>query len=134
MGGRLEARRATVAQADAELSAIGTALEREFPDENRGKGLKAMRSAVIPGHIDVFAGFLGLLMAIVGLVLLIACVNLSGMTLARAAGRRRRDRGAAGARRVARTAGAATADRNGAVVRDRRRPRRAAQRMAARGC
>jgi predicted permease len=88
MGGRLKPG-VTVGQAKAELAAIGAALEREFPRENRGKGLTAMRSAVVPGHIDVFAGFLGLLMGIVGLVLLIACVNLSGMMLARAAGRRR---------------------------------------------
>ena len=88
MGGRLKPG-VTVAQANAELQAIGAGLEREFPAENRGKGLKALPSAVVPGHIDVFAGFLGFLMAIVGLVLLIACVNLSGMMLARAAGRRR---------------------------------------------
>jgi predicted permease len=88
MGGRLKPG-VTVAQAKAELVAIGAGLEREFPTENRGKGLTAVASAMIPGHIDVFAGFLGLLMAIVGLVLLIACVNLSGMMLARAAGRRR---------------------------------------------
>jgi predicted permease len=88
MGGRLKPG-VSVGQANAELSAIASGLEREFPNENRGKGLTAMASAVIPGHIDIFAGFLGLLMAIVGLVLLIACVNLSGMMLARAAGRRR---------------------------------------------
>jgi putative ABC transport system permease protein len=88
MGGRLKPG-VTVTQANAEVAAIGAALEREFPRENRGKGLTAMRSAVVPGHIDIFAGFLALLMGIVGLVLLIACVNLSGMLLARAAGRRR---------------------------------------------
>jgi predicted permease len=88
MGGRLKPG-VTVAQAKTELVSIGAALEREFPAANRNAGLTAMASAVIPGHIDVFAGFLGLLMAIVGLVLLIACVNLSGMMLARAAGRRR---------------------------------------------
>jgi predicted permease len=88
MGGRLKPG-VTVAQADAELRAIGANLEREFPRENRGKGLKAFPSAVVPGHIDVFAGFVGLLMGIVGLVLLIACVNLSGMMLARATARQR---------------------------------------------
>src|SRR4029079_8439214 len=79
----------TVAQANAEVAAIGAALEREYPGENRGKSFKAMASAVVPGNIDVFAGFLALLMGIVGLVLLIACVNLSGMLLARAAARQR---------------------------------------------
>ena len=88
MGGRLRPG-VTLAQANAEIAAIGHNLEREHPDENRGKGLTAMASAVVPGHIDIFAGFLGLLMAIVGVVLLIACVNLSGMLLARAAARQR---------------------------------------------
>ena len=88
MGGRLKPG-VTVAQANAEVAAIGAALQREFPTENRGKGFTAMRSAVVPGHIDIVAGFIGLLMGIVGIVLLIACVNLSGMLMARAAGRRR---------------------------------------------
>jgi predicted permease len=88
MGGRLRPG-VTLAQANAEIAAIGHNLEREHPDENRGKGLTAMASAVVPGHIDIFAGFLGLLMAIVGVVLLVACVNLSGMLLARAAARQR---------------------------------------------
>jgi len=88
MGGRLKPG-VTVAQANAEVAAIGKSLEREFPRENRGKGLVAMKSAVVPGNMDVLAGFVALLMGIVGVVLLIACVNLSGMLLARAAGRRR---------------------------------------------
>jgi predicted permease len=88
MGGRLRPG-VTVEEADAELRTIGANLEREFPRENRGKGLKALASAVIPGQVDVFAAFIGLLMGIVGLVLLIACVNLSGMLLARATARQR---------------------------------------------
>ena len=88
MGGRLTAG-VSVAQANAEVAAIGAALEHEYPRENRGKNFKAMDSAVVPGNIDVFAGFLALLMGIVGLVLLIACVNLSGMLLARASARQR---------------------------------------------
>jgi predicted permease len=88
MGGRLKPG-VTVAQADAELRAIGANLEREYPRENRGKGLTAMRSSVVPGNINIFAAFIGLLMGIVGLVLLIACVNLSGMMLARATSRQR---------------------------------------------
>ena len=87
-GGRLKPG-ATLAQANAELDAIGKGLLQEFPDANKGKNYKALKSAVIPGQIDAVAGFLGVLLAIVALVLLAACVNLAGMLLARASSRRR---------------------------------------------
>ena len=88
MGGRLRPD-VSVAQANAELRSLGQALEREYPDENRGRGYRVARSAVIPGQIDAVAGFIGVLLAIVALVLLAACVNLAGMLLARATSRRR---------------------------------------------
>ena len=88
MGGRLKPG-VTVAQAGAELTAIGTALAKEYPDANRGKNFVALRSSVIPGEIAAVAGFLGLLLAGVGIVLAAVCVNLAGMLLARAAERRR---------------------------------------------
>ncbi len=88
MGGRLKDD-VTIAQAQGELNTIASALEREYPDNFRGRGLSVLRAAVVPGQIGVVAAFLGLLMAIVGLVLLIACVNVSGMMLARAVARRR---------------------------------------------
>ena len=37
-------------QAQAELENIGRALEREFPAENRGKGLRVVASSPIPGN------------------------------------------------------------------------------------
>lgn len=88
MGGRL-ANGVAVPQAQAEMTAIGAALEREYPDDYQGRGIVVARSALVPGRISMVAAFLGLLMGIVGLVLLIACVNVAGMMLARAAARRR---------------------------------------------
>jgi predicted permease len=88
MGGRMKPG-VSLPQVDAELNAIGTALEHEYPDANRGKNYRAAPSALVPGRINIVAGFIGLLMAIVGLVLLIACVNVAGMMLARSAARRR---------------------------------------------
>jgi putative ABC transport system permease protein len=88
MGGRLKPG-VTLAQANAELDAIGKALQNEYPQENRGKGLRALKSSLIPGQTDNVSGFLAVLLAIVALVLFVACVNLAGMLLARASTRRR---------------------------------------------
>jgi predicted permease len=88
MGGRLKPG-VSPTQATAELSSIAADLERAYPDANRGKGLKALTATVVPGRIEVVAAFLGILLGIVGLVLMVACVNIAGMSLARAAARRR---------------------------------------------
>ena len=88
MGGRLKPG-VTLAQANGEMQAIGLALEKDYPNENRGKGYRALTASVVPGQTDNVAGFLVVLLAIVALVLLAACVNLAGMLLARASSRRR---------------------------------------------
>ena len=88
MGGRLKPG-VTVAQATAEAGAIGAALAREYPRENQGRSYAVQPAALVPGQVTLIAGFIGLLMALVGLVLIIACVNISAMLLARGAGRRR---------------------------------------------
>jgi putative ABC transport system permease protein len=88
LGGRLKPG-VTLEQAQAELMALGAALEREYPDANTGRGFAVARSSIVPGQVGVVAGFIGVLMVVVSLVLLIACVNVAGMLLARAAGRRR---------------------------------------------
>ena len=88
MGGRLRDG-VTVPQAQAEMNVIAAGLQREFPSEYAQRGIVVAPSALIPGRINIVAAFMGLLMAIVGLVLLIACVNVAGMMLARAANRRR---------------------------------------------
>lgn len=78
---------ATLEQGQAEISAFADALAEAHPDEMRGKGATAwsLREQVI--------GSLGpaieLMFAAVGVVLLIAVVNVVNMELARAAERRR---------------------------------------------
>ncbi len=88
MGGRLKDG-VTITQANAELDAIGTALEREHPQDNEGMRFHVAPLGVVPGMTGTIATFIGLLMGIVSLLLLIACVNLAGMLLARGAARSR---------------------------------------------
>lgn len=88
MGGRLKDG-VSIEQANAELGAVGTALAQEFPETNAEMRFKAHGLAVVPGLTRIIAGFVGLLMGIVTLLLLIACVNLAGMLLARGASRSR---------------------------------------------
>jgi predicted permease len=88
MGGRLKPG-VSVRQAQSEMDAIAAAIEREFPNDYKGRGVAVAQSALVPGRTNIVAGFVGMLMAIVGLLLLIACVNVAGMMLARAAARRR---------------------------------------------
>jgi predicted permease len=74
-------------EGQAELALIGRRLAAEFPDPDAGRVLLArpLRQDVV-GNV---ASTLWLLLAAVGLVLLIACVNLASLWLARAVSRER---------------------------------------------
>ncbi|HKG91157.1 MAG TPA: ABC transporter permease [Gemmatimonadaceae bacterium] len=87
--GRLEPG-VTIEQARAKLAAVGAQLAREYPQDNHGFGIAVEPTGPIPVEARrPIAAFVGVLMAVVALVLMIACVNVTGMMLARAATRRR---------------------------------------------
>jgi predicted permease len=80
------------AQATSNLQAIAANLEREYPRANRGRSVELSSLAdaalgFLPRNQLVTAGIA--LSAVVALVLLIACVNLANLQLARAAKRTR---------------------------------------------
>jgi putative ABC transport system permease protein len=78
---------ATVAQAQAEMDAITTRLARDFPETNAGISVRVTR--LDDFYRQGYSRMLFLLMAAVVVVLLIACVNVGSLLLARAVHRSR---------------------------------------------
>ena len=77
---------ATIAQAQAELTSIGRHLAEEYPKSNKGRTFIA--DPLAP-EVDDVRSTLWLLLGAVSLVLLIACVNVASLLLARAVSRER---------------------------------------------
>jgi putative ABC transport system permease protein len=75
-------------QATAQLTAIASQLEREFPETNRGVGAAAIAYTESLFQREIYAMLFTMLGAGIG-VLLIACVNVSNLLVARASLRRK---------------------------------------------
>jgi len=77
----------TAPQAQAELAGVSASLERQFPKENEGWGVRIV--PLVESLVSGFRTALLVLLGAVALVFLIACANIANLLLARANARSR---------------------------------------------
>jgi macrolide transport system ATP-binding/permease protein len=78
----------TMAQAQAEMSAVASRLEADYPDTNRGRGVRLFPLWQTPfNNAGALLPTLGIALVVVLSVLLIACANVGNLLLVRAFGR-----------------------------------------------
>jgi predicted permease len=79
-----------VDEATASLNVIAGELGREYPELNEGMRLSLVPPGLVGNTLrGPFVGFTGALIGLTGLVLLLACTNLTGLLLARSTDRQR---------------------------------------------
>src|SRR5712691_4835677 len=75
----------TLEQAQEELSAVAARLEQDYPDTNRGRGIRLFPLWQTPfNNAGVLLPTLGIALVVVLAVLLIACANVGNLLLVRA--------------------------------------------------